>query len=142
MSNCASRMGRASGFFSGSMMKPKYVRLSEADRFAIDILLEHRGDVRDGSANQAGSGVAVTRCFGRSGLHRRVKLIGVLIDMLGELPAQDPPANLVERTLRFVKKSTLVPQLNWPQNRPTEHHQSGDVPSHVVRWPAHRSLLS
>jgi hypothetical protein len=70
------------------------VKLSNEDRCAIDLVLEQRVAV------DAGTG----HCKPASGLKKRIKRVEKLFDLLGQLPAQEPPTTLLTTTLKYVRR--------------------------------------
>jgi hypothetical protein len=100
----------------------KKVKLSEEDRCAIDLVLEQRA-----AANNGGIG-GLEQCFGKpsASLLKRVQKVTQLLDVLGQMPAEDPPMSLAESTLRFVQRHQhQIPsaQAPMPSRRPgTIHH--------------------
>src|SRR5437868_6259832 len=96
------------------MMK---VKLSEEDRCAIDLVLEQR------AAAAAGG---LEHCFGKSSasLQKRVAQVGKLFDLLGHLPAEEPPANLVAATMKYVQRHEheVIGQAAAPRRAVVVHH--------------------
>lgn len=72
------------------------VKLSNEDRCAIDLVLEERVAVE----------ATPSHCFGKpaAGLKKRMKRVEKLFDLLGQLPAQDPPTTLLTATLKHVRR--------------------------------------
>jgi len=109
------------------MMMKKKVKLTDEDRCAIDLIL----------AERANSGSGLEGCFGKApaAIQKRVKKVGQLFDLLGQMPAEDPAPNLAAKTLRFVQQ-----QANQAVPAPTEHSRPAMISSHATG--AHRSLHS
>lgn len=72
------------------------VKLSSDDRCAIDLVLEARAQ---------GNG-AVESCFGKStaALQKRVRATEKILGTLAQMPATEPPVNLVAKTMKFIQK--------------------------------------
>jgi hypothetical protein len=71
-------------------------KLTEEDRRAVDLLLDH------GGANHGG----VTR-VARAVSQGRLKAAERVLKLVGQMPAEDPPANLVARTMARIDRATL-----------------------------------
>ena len=72
------------------------VKLSNDDRCAIDLVLEQR----------SGDGTVSEHCFGKStaSLQKRVKMVEQLFDLMTQMPAAEPPALLLARTLKYIQQ--------------------------------------
>lgn len=72
------------------------VKLSSDDRCAIDLVLEARAE---------GNG-SVESCFGKStaALQKRMRAVDKVLGALSQMPAEEPPANLVTKTMKFIRK--------------------------------------
>ena len=72
------------------------VKLSNNDRCAIDLALQQR----------TGDEEVPAHCFDKSNatLRKQVTQVERLFDLLGHMPAQDPPDNLLKTTLRHVHR--------------------------------------
>jgi hypothetical protein len=101
--------------------------LSDADRRAVDLLMNrHTGGIPDGDGNGASTDGGSTAPFSalqataESRLHRVEQWLRVLDNM----PADDPPGDLVSRTLRRLDeviqtRSAAPPQVATNSIRPT-----------------------
>jgi hypothetical protein len=71
------------------------VKLNHDDLCAIDLVLEQRA-----------AGTVSGRCFGKptASLQKRIKRVEQLFDLLGQLPAQEPPLKLVAGTLKHIRR--------------------------------------
>jgi hypothetical protein len=78
----------------------KKVKLSEEDRCAIDLVLEQRAAVNNGDPS------GLEHCFGKAtaSLQARVEKVTELLDLVGQMPPEEPPTNLAEKTMRFVRQ--------------------------------------
>ncbi|SRR6266446_3831963 len=87
--------------------------LREEDRQAVDLLLDGAAAVvGNGNANGGQVVYAVTD----ASLGERVARTQKLVQLLAVLPQEEPPADLVERTLRFVedtgsRRHSAAPQI-------------------------------
>jgi hypothetical protein len=100
----------------------KKVKLSEEDRCAIDLVLEQRAAVNNGDAS------GLEHCFGKpsASLQMRVQKVTQLLDLLGQMPAEEPPMNLAEKTLRFVRQHEHERLSPMPTSRrPASIHHGG-----------------
>lgn len=73
------------------------VKLSDDDRCAIDLVLEER----------AAGDAQFEQCFGKSGgvtLQKRVARVEKLLNLLDQMPAEDPSAKLLAGTMKFITK--------------------------------------
>jgi len=80
------------------------MRLKSEDRQAIDLLLERpdgHGDTP--SVNQ----IFAKPVKGR--MEKRLDSVERVLDLLETMPAMDPPADLLSRTLRRVEEASLEP---------------------------------
>jgi hypothetical protein len=70
------------------------LKLSSDDRCAIDLVLEER----------AAAGSNLEHCFGKptAALQKRVRAVERVLDVLGQWPAQEPPGDLANRTMKFI----------------------------------------
>ena len=106
----------------------KKVKLTDEDRCAIDLILADRANSKSGLEN----------CFGKpsASLQKRVKKVGQVFDLLGQMPAEDPAASLAAQTLKFVEQheNNAVPAAITESPRPAM------ISSHATG--AHRSLHS
>jgi hypothetical protein len=71
------------------------VKLSSDDRCAIDLVLEER----------AAANGNLEHCFGKTtaALQKRIRAVEKVFDLLEQWPAQEPPANLVAGTMKFIQ---------------------------------------
>jgi len=99
-----------------TMMKVKF---TSDDRFAIDLLLQHHGE---GPSTAWGQSYVAKPHDHR--LLQQVQRVEKVLGMLAQLPATDPPANLVSRTLKRVEREGT--------RRPAQ------MPSHVQHAPPQR----
>ena len=101
----------------------KKVKLSEEDRCAIDLVLEQRAAANNGDAS------GLEHCFGKptASLQARVQKVTQLLDVLAQMPVEEPPMNLAEKTLRFVHQHQHErPAPPIPATRrPTSIHHGG-----------------
>jgi hypothetical protein len=97
----------------------KKVKLSEEDRCAIDLVLEQRAAANNGGVS------GLEQCFGKpsASLLKRVQKVTQLLDVLAQMPAEDPPMNLLESTLRFVQQH----QHEVPRAQPTLSRRPGAI---------------
>lgn len=74
----------------------KKIKLSDEDRCAIDVVLEQR----------AAAGGGLEQCYGKpsASLQKRVKKVSGMFDLLGQLPAEEPRANLAAATMKFIRQ--------------------------------------
>ena len=72
------------------------VKLSSDDRCAIDLVLEARAE---------GNG-SMESCFGKStgALQKRMRGVETVLGALSQMPATEPPANLVAKTMKFIRR--------------------------------------
>lgn len=77
------------------------VKLTNEDRCAIDLVLEHRA--------ASGAGGNLEHCYDKSAgaksLKRRVDAVEKLCDVLDASPAAEPAPNLVAKTMRFIEEN-------------------------------------
>jgi hypothetical protein len=88
-------------------------KMTQEDRCAVDLLLEQ------GSAS-AFKGWSAS-CFNAdhgARLRHRVETVEKVLGVLAEMPASDPPANLVARTLRKVERE------GHRHSHPVSHEQT------------------
>ncbi|MDB5289389.1 MAG: hypothetical protein JWL69_630 [Phycisphaerales bacterium] len=79
------------------------VKLRDEDRQAMDLLL-------DQSATAAGKAAGTAVYAAASGhIRERVVRVQKVLSLLDELPASDPPRDLMARTLRYVEQSATQP---------------------------------
>ena len=88
------------------------VRLSDEDGRAVDILLDRtRPAVAKGDGNGPGNGDGhangdgVTPAFpvASDQLTARIDVTSKLLHTLGQMPAAEPPENLIQRTLAYIE---------------------------------------
>jgi hypothetical protein len=89
------------------------VRLSDEDGRAVDILLDRTkppaASKRDGSGDGDGNGHAdgdggpAAFAVGSDQLAARLDVASSLLQTLGQMPATEPPENLIERTLAYIE---------------------------------------
>jgi hypothetical protein len=78
--------------------------LSEEDRKAVDLLLDEAATASAmGNGKQASVAYAVTD----PSVGQRVARTYKLVQLLEALPQLDPPADLVERTLKYVENASM-----------------------------------
>jgi hypothetical protein len=97
-----------------------YTRLDDEDRRAIDLLLER--------ANGIGDTPPVEQLFRApvgGGFERRIDAVESLLQILDYMPAAEPPADLVQRTLARIheaeshaKAQVIPPRPAAPAQRP------------------------
>ncbi|HEY8749673.1 MAG TPA: hypothetical protein VIM11_16940 [Tepidisphaeraceae bacterium] len=78
--------------------------LREEDRRAVDLLLDGAA-----TAEAAQNGGAVSFAVTDASLGERVARTYKLVHLLEALPSLDPPADLLERTLKFVENAPVRP---------------------------------
>lgn len=93
------------------------VTLGDDDRRAVDLLIDQRTQqthtvqsTGDSGSNNASPPPVSFVAFGAtstSSVGERLKTAEKLFEMLDTLPAVDPPADLVKRTLRFIEEASL-----------------------------------
>ena len=71
-------------------------KLSDDDRRAVDLLLDH------GTTN----GNGMTRVAAHVS-QKRLAAAEKMLKLIGQMPAEEPPANLVEKTLRRIDRATI-----------------------------------
>ena len=105
------------------------VKLSSDDRCAIDLVLEARAE---------GHG-SLEGCFGKStaALQKRMKAVDKVLGALAQMPADEPPTNLVAKTMKFIRKHehdvAIAPAAVADANRRagvTTHHGMSYRPLH------------
>src|SRR5437868_10781760 len=83
-----------------SMKSRKHDPLGHDDQCAVDLVMEHRA---------AGPANGWAQCFHKNmsaGMRKRIDRVEKLLGLLDLMPAADPPANLVTKTLRRIEQST------------------------------------
>jgi hypothetical protein len=77
------------------------LRLSERDRQAVDLLLDRTPSVD-------ASGVATPSSAVAAGveLNDSLKSVSAVLSLLGQLPQEAPPSDLVQRTLQRIQESS------------------------------------
>jgi hypothetical protein len=85
-------------------------KLSDADRHAIDLLMNRRQGISDGDGN-GGSSEPFSSLSGPS-VHQRLHRLENFLKVLELLPASDPPQDLADRTLRRVEQSVNAATLD------------------------------
>jgi hypothetical protein len=100
----------------------KMKKLNSDDRCAVDLLLEARAE---------GNG-SLEECFGKSSasLQKHVRAAEKLFSFLDQMPAVQSPANLVTRTMKFVKKHEHDMAEPRPAAEHTTPHIHGHRPTH------------
>lgn len=77
------------------------LRLSDQDRQAVDLLLDRAASV---DANGASIPPPVVPAAGVE-LNENLKNVSAVLNLLSQLPQEDPPIDLVQRTLQRVRES-------------------------------------
>lgn len=90
------------------------VTLGKEDRRAVDLLLDRSARAAGNGGNGNGKGHTVYASADPT-LGQRVARAQRLLQLLDLLPAGDPPADLVPRTLQFVEEFANRPALMRPQ---------------------------
>jgi hypothetical protein len=93
-------------------------RLDTEDRRAVDLLLER--------ANGIGDTPAVEQLFKAPVLgnfEKRIDAVDRVLELLGNMPAEDPPADLVSRTLQRIAEFDAHGRAKVPAHRVAVHVQ-------------------
>lgn len=77
------------------------VKLSDDDRRAVDMLLDRDGAARAGKSGNGGSTVAMAT---DGQFYRRIERAEAVLNLLAEMPAFEPPADLVGRVMRRIEE--------------------------------------
>jgi hypothetical protein len=94
-------------------------RLKLEDRQAIDVLLER--------PNGQGSRSVVEMVFAQPARDQFEDRLGAaerVLDLLGEMPAEDPPADLLSRTMQRIEQAQIEPAAIEPRFNPAEQDNS------------------
>jgi len=86
-----------------------FKQLSDDDRRAIDLMLNRMRQAEAGATVFAGSDGVVPQ--------ERLAAVQKVFALLDELPAEDPPEDLVARTLKRVNESKSMAEMVPPQLR-------------------------
>ncbi len=81
--------------------------LREEDRRAVDLILDRAATV--GGNGNGGNGGSTGFAAADASLGERVARVHKLVHLLDAMPQFDPPADLVERTLRLVESASGMP---------------------------------
>jgi hypothetical protein len=79
-------------------------RLSDEDARAVDLLLDaHAGDGNGNGRGADGNGGNAFQAASSMTFTERLTRIERLLNVMGQMPATDPPANLVLRTMQAIE---------------------------------------
>jgi hypothetical protein len=81
-------------------------KLTDEDRRAVDLLLDQGANISKGAITQVVPTVS----------EKRMTAVKKVLALIGQMPAQDPPANLVSKTMRRIQQAT--PRSTTPAVRP------------------------
>jgi len=93
------------------------MRLSDEDGRAVDLLLDRPASKGDGNGNHDGTsshaaGAVAPAANGQA--QRRIEAATSVLDLLSNLEAPEPPADLLERTLRKIEEITAAGHVGVP----------------------------
>jgi hypothetical protein len=80
-------------------------RLTDEDARAVDLLLDAHGTDGNGNGHAAGDGNGGGHAFQTAtslNFTQRLARVEQVLDTLGQMPATEPPANLVTRTMQAI----------------------------------------
>jgi len=97
-------------------------QLSHEDSRAIDLLLDQNGQVAPVSAGSFGSFNVKS---GKMNMKTRLRAADRMLRMLSHMPAADPPADLVRRTLQRIEST---PVLSTEIDRPADRYLHDNRP--------------
>ena len=104
-------------------------RLSDEDSRAVDLLLD---SPETGNGNGNGNGHGISNAFQAAtstNFTQRLARAEQLLDVIGQMPATEPPANLVARTLQAVESGHLGrPSPTTATARPATAQPRNNVP--------------
>jgi len=96
-------------------------RLSDDDGRAVDMLLDRATSSNNGNNHNGGGGLNAEPAIMRD----RLESVESILSLLNEMPQDEPPANLVAKTLRAVearrvkRRSKIAPAAgDQPHDRP------------------------
>lgn len=77
-------------------------KLRDEDRMAIDLLLDRTPRIDANGATMPPPALSA-----HSGAHQSVAVVGSLLHLLDQLPPEEPPSDLVQRTLKYIAEQTV-----------------------------------
>ncbi len=80
-------------------------KLNQSDRQAVDLVLDQMAKGQDGDGVIA---------VGAPPTEPRVEALGKILSVLENMPAAEPPADLVKRTLQLIERGTPQPAQTRP----------------------------
>lgn len=96
--------------------RPTGPKLTHHDARAIDLLLDGSRHAANGPSRPHDIPFASTS---DGQLHQGLARAGRLLELLKYMPVAEPPANLIERTMRFVEAPGNRPFAPRPERRPS-----------------------
>jgi len=108
------------------------MKLGDDDSRAVDLLLDRSNKVTDGNGN-GGSSVCVTPVG--DAVARRIGAVETVLRLVAEMPAADPPTDLVAKTMDRIRQRGVNPNVIAPAATVEGHQQQqpiiGQGPRHA-----------